>query len=170
MWIKLISIWKALTRTRFETEAKGNSEIAYLLYCPGDRISNLFDLWVIKIKSLWSFARVVRQDKVNRTRNADHAARTCERFVYINNSQNNKIVWLSNMADIYWEIHEVRKGMWAFFLDCALRALPIGWAGILRSRGCVNRENIYSIYHRFGKIVAKSLIHNPFPFMAAFIP
>ena len=33
-------------------------------------------------KSLWSFARVVRRDPVNRARNADHATRTCERFVY----------------------------------------------------------------------------------------
>ena len=32
MWIKLVSIWKAShTRTRFETEAKGNSEIATVL-------------------------------------------------------------------------------------------------------------------------------------------
>ena len=27
----------------------------------------------------------------------------------------------------FWEIHEVRKGLWAFFLDCAFRML-IGWA------------------------------------------
>ena len=40
-------------------------------------------------------------------------------------SQNNKSVW---------EIHEVRKGMWAFFLDCAFRML-IGWARKLWSRG-----------------------------------
>ena len=32
------------------------------------------------------------------------------------------------------EIHEVRKGLWAFFLDCAFRML-IGWTGELRSRG-----------------------------------
>ena len=38
-------------------------------------------------------------------------------------SQNNKIVWLSNMADTFYE---VRKGLWAFFLDCAFRML-IGW-------------------------------------------
>ena len=28
---------------------------------------------------------------------------------------------------IYREIHEVRKGLWALFLDCAFRAL-IGWS------------------------------------------
>ena len=40
------------------------------------------DLWVIKIKYLWSFARVVRPDHVNRARKVDYAARTCERFVH----------------------------------------------------------------------------------------
>ena len=44
--------------------------------------SDLVDLWVINIKSPCAFARVVRRDHVNRARNADHAARTCERFVY----------------------------------------------------------------------------------------
>ena len=78
-------------------------------------ISDLVDLWVIKIKSLWSFAHVVRRDHVNRARNTDHAARTCERFVLFY-GQNNKTVWLSNMADIFLkQIYEVRKGMWAFF-------------------------------------------------------
>ena len=33
--------------------------------------------------------------------------------VKILHSQNNKIVWLSNMADTFWEIHEVRKDLWA---------------------------------------------------------
>ena len=34
-------------------------------------------------KSLWSFARVVRQDHVNRARNTDQAARTRETFLYL---------------------------------------------------------------------------------------
>ena len=47
------------------------------------RFSDLVDLWVIKIKkSQWSFAHVVHRDQVNRARNTDDAARTCERFVY----------------------------------------------------------------------------------------
>ena len=50
-------------------------------------------------------------------------------------SQNNKIVWLSNMADIFGEFHEVRKGLWAIFLGCAFRML-IGLAVKVRSRGC----------------------------------
>ena len=49
-------------------------------------------------KSPWSFAHVVRQDHVNRARNADHAARTCEKFTY-SIVKNNKIVW--NMADTF---------------------------------------------------------------------
>ena len=44
--------------------------------------SDLVDLCVIKIKSLWSFAHVIRRYQVNRARNADHAASTCKRFVY----------------------------------------------------------------------------------------
>ena len=35
---------------------------------------------------------------------------------------------------IFWEVHEVRKGLWAVFLDCAFWML-IGWAGKLRSHG-----------------------------------
>ena len=37
----------------------------------------------------------------------------------------------------FWN-HETRKGLWAFFLDCAVREL-IGWAGKLRSRGRTRR-------------------------------
>ena len=46
------------------------------------RFSKLTDLWVIKIKSQWSFAHILHRDQVNSTQNADHAARTCKRFVY----------------------------------------------------------------------------------------
>ena len=44
--------------------------------------SGLIDLWVIEIKSPGSFAHVhvVRRNHVNGARNADQAARTCERF------------------------------------------------------------------------------------------
>ena len=35
---------------------------------------------------------------------------------------------------IFWEIHEARKGMWAFFLDCAFQ-MQIGWADRLRTHG-----------------------------------
>ena len=45
--------------------------------------SDLVDLWVSnKNQSVWSFARVVRRDHVNRARHADHAARACDRFAY----------------------------------------------------------------------------------------
>ena len=33
-------------------------------------------------------------------------------------------------------MHEVRKGLWAFFLDCAFQVL-IGWPGKLQSRSCI---------------------------------
>ena len=39
---------------------------------------------------------------------------------------------------IFGEIHEVRKGTWAFFLDCSFRML-IGWADKLQSRGSNER-------------------------------
>ena len=78
--------------------------------------SDLVDLWVIRIKA---FARVVRRDHVNRARNADHAARTCEGC---------DCAIIKPGRNIFGEIHEVRKGMWAFFLDCTFRML-IGWAG-----------------------------------------
>ena len=82
-------------------------------------VSDLFDLWVIKIKSLWSFAHVVRRDHVNRARNADHAASMWKVCLFY--SQNNKIVWLSNMADtIFYKSQEVCKGMWALFLEWGL--------------------------------------------------
>ena len=38
---------------------------------------------------------------------------------------------------ILGEIHEVRKGLWAFFLDCAFRML-IGWAGKLQTHGVLS--------------------------------
>ena len=60
---------------------------------------DLVDLWVI-LKSLWSFAHVVRQDQVNRAQNLDRTERVCETFVY---SIVIKIVWLSNMADTFFE-------------------------------------------------------------------
>ena len=42
---------------------------------------------------------------------------------------------------ILGEIHEVRKGVWACFLDCAFRML-IGWGGKLRSRALGEKETL----------------------------
>ena len=91
-------------------------------------ISDLVDLWVIKIlKSLWSFARVVRRDHANRAWNADHAARTCERFVY-------SIVKITRLYDYQtWPTHlfvkftRCAKVCGLFFSWFAFRVL-IGWA------------------------------------------
>ena len=58
-----------------------------------------------------------RRDQVNRTRNANHAARTRERFVY-------SIVRITRLMII---IHEARKGIWAFFLDRVF--LVADWLG-----------------------------------------
>ena len=46
--------------------------------------------------------------------------------------ENNKIVWLSNGRCILWKIHEVHKGLWAFFLDWLFGCC---WAGKVRSHG-----------------------------------
>ena len=51
---------------------------------PCDRIFRQFaDFRIIKIKKFVMLCvRSIRRDQVNRARNADYAARTCERFVY----------------------------------------------------------------------------------------
>ena len=63
---------------------------------------------------------------MNRARNADHAARTCERFVY-------SIVKIKRLNDYQtWPTHFCRNSQIAqrivgFFLDCDFGML-IGWA------------------------------------------
>ena len=72
---------------------------------------------------------------MNRARNLDHKERTCERFVYSIVEMMRFYDSLSNMADTFvLGIHEVRKGLWALFVDCASRML-IGWADKFLSRG-----------------------------------
>ena len=45
--------------------------------------ASIVDLWVMKIKKpMILCVRSMSVDHVNRAQNADHAARTCERFVY----------------------------------------------------------------------------------------
>ena len=53
--------------------------------------ADLVDLWVTKIKA-YDPLRAVRRDHVNKARNTDHAARTCERFV-------NSIVKITRVYD-----------------------------------------------------------------------
>ena len=94
--------------------------------------SDLADLWVIKIKSLWSFARVVHRDHVNRARKANHVARACERFVHF-------IVKITSLYDYQtWRRHFMRNSRDAqryvgFFSWLCFMAL-IGWASKLPSR------------------------------------
>ena len=55
---------------------------------------------------------------------------------------NNKILCFSNKADL--EIYEVRKGLWAFFLDSAFQVL-IGWAGKVRSYGNLIGQRVWNV-------------------------
>ena len=57
----------------------------------------------VKVKKHRSFAHVIRRDHVNRIRNADHAARTCERFV-------SSIVKITRLYDYQtWQTHFYEK-------------------------------------------------------------
>ena len=95
------------------------------------RFSDLVGLWVIKIKNLWCFAHVVRRDHVNRAWNTNEA-RTWKLFFFC--CQNSKIMIMiaTHGRYILWELHEVRKGLWAIYLYCAFRML-IRWRGKLQS-------------------------------------
>ena len=81
-------------------------------------------------KSLWSFARAVRRDHVNRAPNAGHAARTCERFVY-------SIIKITRLYDYRtWPTYFFDK-----FTTCAKASgfcswllFSVGWFGWLAGR------------------------------------
>ena len=66
-------------------------------------------------------------------------------------SQNNKSIWLSNMADNILRNSRGAQRCMGFFLDCIFRVL-IGWAGKLRSRGLYYnyqiafRHNLCNVY------------------------
>ena len=76
--------------------------------------SDLVDLWVIKIKKPMilcarSTSRSNEQSTKRRSR-SENVRKFCLSY-----NQNNKIVWLSSMADTcFGEIDEMRKGLWAF--------------------------------------------------------
>ena len=78
--------------------------------------SDLIDLWVIKIKSPWSFVHAVHWVQVNRARNTDHVAKTCERFINM-------------MGDTFFRNSYTKV---CELLDWAFRVL-ICWAGKLWS-------------------------------------
>ena len=70
----------------------------------------------------------------NRARNADQAARTCEKFADFM-VRIIRLYYYQNMVDTFvWEIHEMRKWTCALFCEYAFRVL-IGWSDKLRSRG-----------------------------------
>ena len=139
--------------------------------------TDLIALWVIKIKSLWSFAHVVCWDLsslcsgtggrregapatkthisgyslpslpppphcaatqakiwVNRARNADHAVKTCERFVYSIVKITRLYVYQTCMADTFFSNSRgvqrfVGFFSWLCFLDADWlgRQTPITW-------------------------------------------
>ena len=92
------------------------------------------DLWVIKMKSPWSFGHVVCRFASEQS--AKHRSLSEDMWkVCLFYSQNNKIVWFSNMADTFWRNLRVAQRFVGFlFLDCAFGML-IGGADKLRSRG-----------------------------------
>ena len=96
--------------------------------------SDLVDLWVIKIKSPWSFAHVIRRDHVNRTTRRVYSVVKRRLYDYQ--------TWQTS----FLEIHEVRKGMWAFLpFDCADwlgRQTPITWRNTKRLSAFVSRTHV----------------------------
>ena len=90
---------------------------------------DLVDLWVIKIKRLWSFACLVCRDHVNSTKRRSHSKNLWKVCWFC--SQNNKIVWLSNMADTCFFLRDSRGAQWflGFFV------LDANWLGRQSQKG-----------------------------------
>ena len=118
--------------------------------------------YTVLLRCLWSFAHVVHRDQMNRARNIDHAARTCQRFSLFY-SQNNKIVWLSNMAEHFWRNSRGAQRFVGFYylsvrFRCWLaeRQTPITWRAGWKycillpyaekqpTRDNLNRHSVYS--------------------------
>ena len=126
--------------------------ILVIRYCHVIEFSDLIDVCVIKIKSLWSFAHIVcQQDQVNRARNTER----CKKFVYF-------IVKVTRLYDYQtwqkhyiWEIREMRIRFVGFFLNWAFRVL-IGWAGKLWLRGVHKKINCKNLPCHFPKIQSHS--------------
>ena len=94
--------------------------------------SELVDLWEIRIKKpMILCARSTsrsREQRVKRRSRSENMRKVCLFY-----NQNNKILWLSNMADT----HEVRKGIW----DCFFIVLFGCWlAG--KANTCLSESNI----------------------------
>ena len=103
-------------------------------------LSGLVDLWVIKIKSLWSFAHVVRRDHVNRTRKRRSRSENMGK-VCLSYSQNIKILLLSNMATtLFAKFTRCAKVCGLFFLIVLFGC----WlAGQANSGHVVSTQNFY---------------------------
>ena len=119
--------------------------------------SELIDLWVIKIKKpmilcVCSRSRSSQQSTKRRSR-SKNIPKFCLFY-----SHNNKIVWLSGIADTFniWEILEVCKGLWAFFLlivffgtDWLGRQTPITWIVYLPSVRVCREISFFHVIHHF---------------------
>ena len=93
--------------------------------------SDLVDLWVTKIKK--SIILCASSSQVDKTRSADHAARTCKRFVYsiLTTRFYYYQTWLTHLFEKFTRCARIYGFL---FLDCVSRVL-IGWAGKLRPHG-----------------------------------
>ena len=71
-------------------------------------------------------ARSTSRSSEQSTEHRSHSVNMRKVCLFYN--RNNEIAWvIKHDGHIFWAIHEVHKGLWAFFLDCAFRVL-IGWA------------------------------------------
>ena len=131
---KLIFMWLVIWRVRCDTE----KHWLVTSCCHTIAFSDLVDLWVIKMKKpMILCARSTsrsREQSTKRRSRSENMWMVC--YFY---GQNNKIAWLSNMADRSLEkFTRCTKVCGLFFLDCSFRML-IGWADKLQSRGSNER-------------------------------
>ena len=154
LFLILVSISLSRKRNILGQKSCGNyiSNYKYWLSKRTVGFSDLVALWVIKIKKpMILCARSTSRSREQKPKSCgDNMRKVCSFY-----SHNNKIVWLSNMADMFvWDIHEVRKGLWAFILDCAFRVLS-GWAGELWSHGR-NRWSILLIAAAYSDLLYRN--------------
>ena len=112
--------------------------VYFFVLLPRDRnyhvigISDLLELWVIKIKipmilCARSNVDIKWTEQEMQITQREHAKGF---YSIVKTRLHDYQTWPTH----FWEIYGVRKGMWVFFLDCDFRVL-IGWAAKLRSRG-----------------------------------
>ena len=93
-----------------------------------DRFFDLVDLWVIQIKK----AMILCARSTSRSREQNTKRTSYSENMIVKDGRD--CIIIKHSRHITGVIHEVRKGLWASFLDCAFQIL-IGWAGKLGSHG-----------------------------------